>query len=490
MASRQYYTCFTECLQSSEKHTYQTDLAQLKIDFGELNVSPEEEAAYKKAQEEIEAYHLQRKAESEKRKEANKPSRNPIPENIRRERIYIYPEGYNEQEWDLMPESFNEIKVVLQRKPAEYYAIEYVMVKAIRKDDEIRTIHSAPVPQTPIAKSYAGASVLANLMVGKYVDCLPFYRQIEMMKRQGMNIPPSTINDWFFDVADLLRPLYFRIRELVMQTDYIQADETTVPIVDDEKHKTVKGYLWQVCSVMEKLMFFYYDKGSRSRDVALGLFAHFKGALQTDGYAVYDYYEGKDGVLCLNCWAHARRCFDRSLNNDQARANYALEQIGLLYEVERKADDEQMDHEQRRELRMRLALPILHNFEAWLTSEVSKVLPKSPIGKAIRYTLEHFDRLCRYVVDGRYKIDTNMVENGQRPVALSRKNFLFCKNHDAAEDAAVMYTMMGCCKIAGVNVEDWLTYFLEHVHEYDNDYSRDLAELLPHALEAKGLLKK
>ena len=104
--------------QSSEKHTYQTDLAQLKIDFGELNVSPEEEAAYKKAQEEIEAYHLQRKAESEKRKEANKPSRNPIPENIRRERIYIYPEGYNEQEWDLMPESFNEIKVVLQRKPA------------------------------------------------------------------------------------------------------------------------------------------------------------------------------------------------------------------------------------------------------------------------------------------------------------------------------------------------------------------------------------
>lgn len=475
--------------QSSEKHS-KIDAAQLKIDFGELNVSPEEEAAYKKAQEELNAYHQQRKAASEKRKEGNKPSRNPIPESIRRERIYIYPEGYNEQEWDLMPESFNETKVVLHRKPAEYYAIEYVMLKAVRKDDEIRTIKSAPVPQTPIAKSYAGASVLANLMVGKYVDCLPFYRQIEMMKRQGMNIAPSTINDWFFDVADLLRPLYFRIRDLVMQTDYIQADETTVPIVDDEKHKTVKGYLWQVCSVMEKLMFFHYDKGSRSRDVALGLFAHFRGALQTDGYAVYDYYEGKDGVLCLNCWAHARRYFDRALNNDQARARYAIEQIGLLYEVERKADDEQMDHEQRRELRLRLAQPILLNFEAWLNSEISKVLPKSPIGKAMRYALEHYDRLCRYVADGRYKIDTNMVENGQRPVALSRKNYLFCKNHDAAEDAAVMYTMMGCCKVAGVNVEEWLTYFLDHVHEYDNDYSRDLAELLPYALEAKGILKR
>ena len=476
--------------QSSEKHSSSFDEKQLKINFGDLDISPEEEAAYKKAQEELNAYHTQRKAVAEKRKESNKPSRNPIPENIRRERVYIYPEGYNEQEWELLPECFNEIKVVLQRKPAEYYAIEYVMLKAVRKDDIERTIKSAPVPQTPISKSYAGASVLANLMVGKYVDCLPFYRQIEMMKRIGMNIPPSTISDWFSDVADLLRPLYFRIRELVMECDYIQADETTVPIVDDEKHKTVKGYLWQVCAVMQKLLFFHYDKGSRSRDVALGLFAHFSGALQTDGYAVYDYYEDKEGVLCLNCWVHARRNFDRALNNDRARAAYAIEQIGLLYEVERKADDEQLGYEQRKELRLRLAMPILQKFEAWLVAEASKVLPKSPIGKAIRYTLDHYYRLCRYIIDGRYKIDTNMVENGQRPVALSRKNYLFCKNHDAAEDAAVMYTMMGCCKVAGVNVEEWLTYFLNHVHEYDSDYSRDLADLLPYALEANGILKK
>lgn len=476
--------------QSSEKRQLQNNDGQLVIDFGELSVSAEEEAAYTKAQRELNAYYAQRKAEAERRKIAGKPSRNTIPDNIRRERVDIYPKGYNEQEWDLMPDSFNETKIVLCRKPAEYYAIEYVMHKAVRKDDIERTIKSASVPQTPIAKSYAGASVLANLMVGKYVDSLPFYRQIEMMKRLGMNIPPSTISDWFCEVADLLRPLYFRIRELVMQTDYIQADETTVPIVDNEKHRTVKGYLWQVCSVMQKLLFFHYDKGSRSKDVAMGLFAHYSGTLQTDGYAVYDYYEKKDGVLSLNCWAHARRYFDRAINNDQSRASYAIEQIGLLYEVERKADDEQMNHEQRKELRLRLAVPVLHTFEAWLKNEATKVLPKSPIGKAIHYTLEHYDRLCRYVVDGRYKIDTNMVENGQRPVALSRKNYLFCKNHDAAEDAAIMYTMMGCCKAAEVNVEEWLTYFLEHIHDYDTDYSRDLAELLPYELEAKGVLKK
>lgn len=135
------------------------------------------------------------------------------------------------------------------------------------------------------------------------------------------------------------------------------------------------------------------------------------------------------------------------------------------------------------------AVPILQTFEVWLKNEAPKVLPKSPIGKAINYAIDHYDRLCRYVIDGRCRIDTNLVENGQRIVALSRKNYLFCKNHDAAEDAAVMYTIMGCCKLAGVNVEAWLTYFLDHVHEYDNDYSLDIADFLPSSLVSKGLFK-
>lgn len=119
----------------------------------------------------------------------------------------------------------------------------------------------------------------------------------------------------------------------------------------------------------------------------------------------------------------------------------------------------------------------------------SGICTKSPIGKAINYAINHYDRLCRYVIDGRYKIDTNLVENGQRPVALTRKYYLFCKNDDAAEDAAVMYTMMDCCKRTGVNVEAWLTYFLDHVHEYDNDYSLDIADFLPSSLTSKDLLK-
>lgn len=138
---------------------------------------------------------------------------------------------------------------------------------------------------------------------------------------------------------------------------------------------------------------------------------------------------------------------------------------------------------------MRLAIPILQTFEVWLKNEAPKVLPKSPIGKATNYAIDHYDCLGRYVIDGRYRVDTNLVENGQRPVALTHKNYLFCKNHDAVEDAAVIYTIRGCCKLAGVNVEAWLTYFLDHVHEYDNYYSLDIAEFLPSSLASKGLLK-
>ncbi len=190
------------------------------------------------------------------------------------------------------------------------------------------------------------------------------------------------------------------------------------------------------------------------------------------------------------CWAHARRCFERALNNDKARAELALEKIRLLYDVEHEADDKNLSYEERSKLRIKVSVPILMGFEAWLKAEYPKVMPKSPIGKAINFARERFDRLSRYVIDGRYRIDSNLVENGQRPVALGRKNYLFCGNDDAAEDAAVMYTMMGCCKTAGVNVYDWLVYFLDHVHDYDYDLKRDLAELLPGALKAKGLVKE
>jgi hypothetical protein len=171
---------------------------------------------------------------------------------------------------------------------------------------------------------------------------------------------------------------------------------------------------------------------------------------------------------------------EEALKEDKVRASYALEQIGLLYDVERHADKENLSDEQRAELRSRLSYPIMVAFEKWVLSEYPKVLPKGRIGKALRYTYNIYHKLTRYHLDGKLKMDNNLAENAIRPISLGRKNWLFCGNYGSAENAAIMYSMLGCCKAAGVNFRDWLVFFLNNIHQYDDDYSKDLAELLPH----------
>jgi transposase len=460
---------------SSERYINEDPL-QRKLDFEGLDLLPEEKELATSAQEEIEEYKTIRVIEKGK----SHPVRKPLPESLPREECHIYPENINLENWtELEP----EITEVLERETARWYVRRIIRHKYALKDKSQnveKQIVTAPMPVLPIAKSYAGATVLADIIIDKYVNHLPFYRQIQMFKQQGISIAPATINGWFQNVADLMRPTYYRLKELVLASDYIQSDETTIPIINNEKQTTIKGYIWMIRAVMGNLVFFHYDHGSRAQKVALQLFKDFQGVIQTDGYAVYDIYENKKGVLPIGCWAHARRKFEEALSEDNARASYALEQIGMLYQVERRADQEQLSYEERADLRSRLAYPIMVAFEKWLLNQYPKVLPKGRIGKAIRYTYNIYHKLTRYHLDGRLKIDNNLGENAIRPIALGRKNWLFCGNDDAAENAAIMYSMFGCCKASEVNFREWLVYFLNNIHKYDGDYSMNLAELLPH----------
>jgi len=461
---------------SSERYINEDPL-QRKLDFDGLDLLPEEKELATSAKQEIEQYKKVRVVETTDKKH---PVRKPLPENLHREETHIYPEHINLENWtELTP----EITEVLERETARWYVRRIIRHKYALKDksqDDQTQVVTAPMPVLPITKSYAGATVLADIIIDKYVNHLPFYRQIEMFKQQGISIAPATINGWFQNVADLLRPTYYRLKELVLASDYIQSDETTIPIINNEKHTTIKGYIWMIRAVMDNLVFFHYDQGSRAQKVALQLFKDYQGVIQSDGYAVYDIYEHKKGVLPIGCWAHARRYFEEALKEDKVRASYALEQIGLLYDVERRADQEQLSYDERADLRVRLSYPIMVAFEKWLVNEHPQILPKGRIGKAIKYTYNIFHKLTRYHLDGRLKIDNNLGENAIRPIALGRKNWLFCGNHDAAENAAIIYSMMACCKASEVNFRDWLVYFLNNIHWYDNDYSKDLAELLPH----------
>lgn len=462
---------------SSEKYIAE-DPQQRKFDFEGLDLLPEEKELATSAKEEIEQYKTIRVKVQDK----SHPVRKPLPESLPREETHIYPENINTENWtELKP----EITEVLERDPARWYVRRIVRHKYVLKNkshaqDVEKQVVTAPMPALPIAKSYAGATVLADIIIDKYVNHLPFYRQIQMFKQQGISIAPATINGWFGNVADLMRPAYYRLKELVLNSSYIQSDETTIPIINNEKHKTVNGYIWMIRAVTENLVFFHYDYGSRAQKVALQLFKDYQGVIQTDGYAVYDMYENKKGVLPIGCWAHARRKFEEALKEDKARASYALEQIGLLYDVERRADEENLSDQERAALRSRLSYPIMVVFEKWILDEYAKVLPKGLIGKALRYTYNIYHKLTRYHLDGKLKMDNNLGENAVRPIALGRKNWLFCGNHEAAENAAIMYTMLGCCKALDINFRQWLVFFLDNVHKYDNDYSKDLAELLPH----------
>jgi transposase len=458
--------------------------AQLRIvDFDGLELLPEEKELATSAKAEIEEF--KNKSLIKKEKAKVHPLRKPLPESLPRKEVHLYPEGMDKDTIDpeVWVELEPEVTEVLECEPAKFYVTRIIRHKFVlkNKDQNIDCqIITAAMPSLPIARSYAGASLLADLHIDKYVYHIPFHRKLQMFKQLGINIPPPTANGWFQDVADLMRPAYYRVKELVLKTDYIQSDETTIPIINNEKHKTVKGYIWMVRSVMENLVFFHYDHGSRAQKVALELFRDYQGVIQSDGYAVYDMYENKKGVLPIGCWAHCRRHFTESLKEDKVRSEYALEQIGLLYAVERHADEENLSFEERSELRSRLSYPIMVAFEKWLVSEYPKVLPKGRIGKAIHYTYNIYHKLTRYHLDGRLKPDNNLGELSIRAVAMGRQAWLFCGNHDAAENAAIMYTLFGCCKAHNVNFRDWLVYFLNHVHEYDDDYSKNLDELLPH----------
>lgn len=208
------------------------------------------------------------------------------------------------------------------------------------------------------------------------------------------------------------------IKKIILQSNYLHADETPLKVLDkDKKGETHRGYFWVYHNSLEGLALFEYQPG-RGREGPQAMLKDFKGHLQTDGYCAYDFFKEKEGITLLHCMAHARRKFFEAMDNDKARAEYALEQIGLLYGIERKAKEQSYTSEQLLQLRQKEALPILKALSQWMKEQYVKVLPKSTIGKAPGYSIERWKGLMIYTTDGRLNIDNNPVENSIRPVAI------------------------------------------------------------------------
>ena len=418
----------------------------------------------------------------------SKPARKPIDTTrLPVEEINIYPDGTTTEEGSLKDEYVEigtEETLRMETVPAKVYVVKTIRHKVMLRSDaadkypEDRKILTPALPLVPIAKCMAGASVLTDIIINKFMYHLPFYRQIQQYRECGVSLNDSTVGGWYEAAVEKLKLLYDLLRQKILSGEYIQVDESVIPVLDDEKHKARKGYEWCVRDGLTGDVMFYYDRGSRAGRVARELLGGYHGYAQTDGYEVYDEFEHREGITMCGCWAHARRKFADAIEENKQLASEALYYISQLYAVESKADDEKLKPEQRMALRKEKSYPVILAFEKWMQVSYPKVSVQSRMGRAIAYTYALLPRLSRYVNDGRINIDNNLIENAIRPLALGRKNYLFCGNDASAYRAAIVYSLIGTCKAAGVEPRKWMEDILRQMPYYERD-GRDLAELLP-----------
>lgn len=462
-----------------------SDKRSLPNDPNQLTLFDEEcKEAQKQKEAETEAMKEEIRKESEKRRNTSKkPLNRPekylysgLEERVREE----LPEDINLDEYDVI--GYDETRI-LHQTPAQLW-VECIRRPKLRKKSEKKALYNsilqAPTPKAIIGGGHVAADFLAKLITDKFVYHLPEYRQVKMYADLGVKLPTSTINDWVHAVANKLYPLYESQMEAVLsESDYIQIDEVPWRIADQSK-KSRHGYAWQLRDARSNStgLFFYYNKGSRSGAIPRALLKDYRGALQTDGYGVYDFYETIDNVTLLGCMAHVRRKFIEAQSAFPALSAMALDYIGMLYEIEANLKAREATEEEIYQERQKKAMPILEEFEAWMQLAQNKCTPQDAMGKAIIYTYRLYPRLTRYTLNGRYHIDNNDVERGQRPSVMGRKNYLFSKNDRGAEDNAIFYTLLESCDVAGINKIEWLEYVLNHLTE---DATEDeLIDLLPY----------
>ncbi len=299
-----------------------------------------------------------------------------------------------------------------------------------------------------------------------------------MFKRDfGWEPAQSTMGDWMAGCCQLLEPLYNTLKQKILRSDYIQADESPIKVLDsDKKGSTHQGYQWVYHDPVQKLVLFNYRKG-RGQNGPKELLADYHGYLQCDGYTVYDKTGADPDITLAGCLAHARRKFHDALDSDKKRARTALGLFREMYLGERTIKEGTPDDFGKRKLlRDEKIKPLLAQIKTWIEAEQFKVLPKSPIGKAMAYFINQYQKLEAIFNDGRIELDNNLIENAIRPMAIGRKNYLFCGSHGAAQNAAMLYSFFGSCKMQDINPREWLEDTLQKIPDHS---IQKLEELLP-----------
>ena len=401
------------------------------------------------------------------------PGRMKLPDHLRREVIILEP---GKDVTGLRRIGY-EVSEVLEYIPGELYVKRYLRPVYVQPVDLTETVFiTASLPGRMLEKCMAGEGLLAQMVVDKYMDHMPINRQLQRFERAGVTIAQSTSNDWMRNVLLSLTGLYDLHKKQVLKSSYLHVDETTIKVQDENKKGTTHlGYYWVYHNSEQKLALFDYQKG-RGREGPEDILKNFTGYIQTDGYNVYDDFNKRTDITQLNCMAHSRRKFSEAMDNDGPRSQYVLEKMQILYGVERRVKEEHIEPDQILQLRQSKSVPVLKELKEWMLIQTSNVLPRSPIGQAIAYSLSRWDKLCVYTANPRLQIDNNPVEREIRPVAMGRKAYLFAGSHDAAQRAAMIYSLFATCRMHKINPYNWLKDILQRMPNYT---TKNLHELLP-----------
>ena len=439
----------------------QTERHATDVDSSQLNLFGSEDEQTEPVQE-TESISYERK----KKKHAG---RNKLPENLPVEEITIEPQ---EDTTDLKKIG-EEVTESLKYTPASLVLVRTIRPKYAKKDQE--GILVAPMPNRPIHKCIAESSLLGHIMINKFVDHQPFYRQIQGFKRDyDWELSSSTVNDWFIACCTLMEPIYDEMVARIKQSDYIQVDESPIKVLESEKVKqTHQGYQWVYHSPADQTIVFNYRKG-RGMQGPKEFLQDYEGYLQCDGYSVYDKLGKRPGIQLVGCLVHARRYFHQALDNDPTKANYALGIFKKIYDQSREW--RQLDIEAITQKRQAYLFPLLKDLKGWCEEQGIITPPKSPIGKAMRYYIKQYEKLIQVVNDGKLELDNNLIENKIRPLALGRKNYLFAGSHKSGQRIAMMYFFFATCKVKNVNPKVWFENTLDMLANPD---FKDYSSLLP-----------
>jgi len=375
-----------------------------------------------------------------------------------------------------------EVTEQLDYEPGRFLKRRTVRRTYVHRTEPDQAPVTAPLPPCLQERGLAAPGLLAHVLVSKYCDHLPLYRQEQIYaQRHGLNLPRQTLARWVELAADWLRPIYDQIRTGVLAGGYVQIDETPLRYLEPGYGKTKQGYLWTVCRP-GKDVFYWWNTSRAASCLEVIVPVDFKGKVQCDGYAAYPCFAGgRNGAVTLaGCWAHIRRGFYEAREQSPRVSGWFLRQIQNLYHIESVLRDKKAGPALREAVRAHQSRPIVERIGRALNrfKTTGRFLPKSLLGEAIDYARGQWSALQVYLGDGRVEIDNNLVENAIRPTAIGKKNWLFIGEAGAGQRGAIIYTLIECCRRRGL---DPYTYLRDVLTRLPHMTNHQVQEVTPEA---------